>query len=181
MREPDYRDMFDTMHPGFFEKEYIRAADPEDVFSEMILDLKASAPLPPLPSPEGVRYGIWEGDRDALIGAVRKVIPAWVPIFETGKTPVLCGLDDGQIRSFCMLEHMRSYRDLRIAGPGCVGTVPEARGRGIGLRMVQLATEHFRAEGFDLSYIHYTGVALWYAKLGYRTVLTWNRDGFIGT
>ena len=36
-----------------------------------------------------------------------------------------------------------------------------------------------RQEGYDISYIHYTGVAPWYAKLGYRTFLRWTRNGFL--
>ena len=36
------------------------------------------------------------------------------------------------------------------------------------------------AEGFDLSYIHYTHLEHWYAKLGYRTILRWDRQGIVG-
>ena len=36
-----------------------------------------------------------------------------------------------------------------------------------------------KEEGYDLSYIHYTGVAPWYAKLGYRTILKWDRHGIL--
>ena len=45
--------------------------------------------------------------------------------------------------------------------------------------MVQIATEYFRKRSFDLSYIHYTGVDHWYAHLGYKTILQWNRKGII--
>ncbi len=175
----DWKDMFTTMHPGFFEQANIRAIDPEDIHSEMILDLKTYQPLPPLHTPESVRYEVYDGDRAKLYQAVRQVIPEWITIYETIGDPVLCGMQDDRILSFCILENMKSYKGLRIGGPGCVGTVPEARRLGVGLRMVQLATEHFQREGYDISYIHYTGVAPWYAKLGYQTILTWNRDGFI--
>ena len=68
---------------------------------------------------------------------------------------------------------------LRISGPGCVGTVPAYRKKGIGLEMVRRATIMLKEEGFDLSWIHYTHIGPWYEKLGYRTVLRWNGKGFI--
>ena len=50
---------------------------------------------------------------------------------------------------------------------------------GIGLTMVKLVTEILKNEGYDYSYIHYTAVAHWYAKLGYTTILKWNKKGII--
>ncbi len=66
-----------------------------------------------------------------------------------------------------------------LAGPGCVGTLPQYRKQGIGLEMVRRATLLLKAEGFDLSWIHYTHLERWYGKLGYKTVLRWNREGLI--
>ena len=66
---------------------------------------------------------------------------------------------------------------LKIGGPGCVGTVPEFRDRGLGLTMVKNATQILKEEGFDYSYIHYTHVAKWYATLGYKTIMRWNKSG----
>ena len=79
-----------------------------------------------------------------------------------------------------MGEYNVNGRTLKVGGPGCVGTVPEFRRKGIGLTMVAKVTEIFADEGFDVSYIHYTGVADWYAKLGYRTFAKWGKSGFIG-
>jgi len=39
--------------------------------------------------------------------------------------------------------------------------------------------EAVKEMGYDYSYIHYTGVANWYAKLGYRTEIIWNKHGII--
>ena len=66
-----------------------------------------------------------------------------------------------------------------VGAPGCVGTVPACRRKGIGLKMVQNVTAILKRESYDLSCIHYTGVAPWYGKLGYETVLRWNRNGFL--
>ena len=60
-----------------------------------------------------------------------------------------------------------------------MGTLPEYRGHQIGLKMVQLATGIVQRRGFDIAYIHYTHIDHWYAKLGYKTVLRWNRDGVL--
>ncbi len=67
---------------------------------------------------------------------------------------------------------------LHIGGPGCVGTLSAWRKQGIGLEMVRRATEIFAREGYDVSWIHWTHPEQWYQKLGYRTVLRWNKDGF---
>ena len=90
---------------------------------------------------------------------------------------------DGRIASFCIIEDMGTHtldgRAVRIGGPGCVGTVPEYRNRGVGLTMVRNVTRILKEEGFDFSYIHYTGVAPWYRKLGYMTILKWNKNGIL--
>ena len=59
------------------------------------------------------------------------------------------------------------------------GVTPEYRNKGVGLVMVRDVTSILKEEGYDISYIHYTGVAPWYRKLGYRTVLKWNKHGFL--
>lgn len=96
---------------------------------------------------------------------------------------VYCAFLDGEIASFCIVEDLGlqecNGRTWKIGGPGCVGTVPRFRRRGIGIAMVRNVTRILREQGYDLSYIHYTGVAHWYAKLGYVTVLRWNCGGVI--
>ena len=66
--------------------------------------------------------------------------PDWVPYFSRG-TRILCAFDTGHIVSFCILDDMGTYDGVHIGGPGCVGTVPEYRKRGIGLETVRLATD----------------------------------------
>ena len=102
--------------------------------------------------------------------------------FDGGR--VYCGYCGGKIASFCLVDDMGEHdvngRTFKVGGPGCVGTVPEFRRKGIGLVMVARVTEILADEGFDVSYIHYTGVADWYAKLGYMTFAKWGKNGFIG-
>lgn len=103
--------------------------------------------------------------------------------FFTGEGRVLCGYLDGKVVSFCHVENIGTYningQTLKIGGPGCVGTLPEYSDRGIGLTMVKKATQILKEEGYDYSYIHYTYVAQWYAKLGYETVLKWTKIGIL--
>ena len=47
------------------------------------------------------------------------------------------------------------------------------------LKMVQLATGRLKDMGYDLSYIHYTAVGHWYARLGYQTLVKWNCRGLV--
>ncbi len=85
---------------------------------------------------------------------------------------MLCGYFNGKVVSFCLVENMGTHtineKTIKVGGPGCVGTLPEYRDKGIGLMMVKKATQLLRDEGYDYSYIHFTCVAQWYAKLGYK-------------
>ena len=175
----DWKALFDALYPGFFDMPSIRALPPSGQWEEMALDLKAFQPDDVRISvPEGITCGFYTGDRDALRRAVGRVDDTWPELFGEDAR-VYCAFDGHQVASFCLLEHMGDYDGLRVGGPGCVGTLPEYRRRGIGLKMVQNATAILASEGFDISFIHYTGVAGWYARLGYRTVLRWNHRGFV--
>ena len=76
--------------------------------------------------------------------------------------------------------HDLDGKPVRVGGPGCVGTIPTFRRRGIGLRAVSRATALLSSRGFDFGYIHDTGVPDWYARLGYLTLLRRSRAGLIG-
>lgn len=120
----------------------------------------------------GVTFGFYQGELAPLHAAVAAVDPEWLQYF-TGKSPVFCAMTEGQIASFCMVDLeadcLISRPGEHVVSIGCVGTVPAFRRRGIGLRMVDLATVWAKTQGATRGYIHYTGVAHWYAKLGYRT------------
>ncbi len=175
--------IFNEIHQGFFERDYVKRVADDEPASEMFMGLDNIDAFSYEKSfPADITFGYYEGDMEELKAAVEKVIPHWVPLF-TENSRVYCGFEDGKIASFCMIEdfgeHIISGRKCRIGGPGCVGTVPEYRDRGIGLSMVRNVTRILRDEKFDYSYIHYTYETAWYAKLGYRTVLRWNGKGFV--
>ena len=45
--------------------------------------------------------------------------------------------------------------------------------------MVKNVTRILKEDGYDYSYIHFTGVASWYEKLGYKTSIKWNKHGVL--
>ncbi|MCR5466696.1 MAG: GNAT family N-acetyltransferase [Lachnospiraceae bacterium] len=182
MRE-QYEKLFLSIHPGFFERDYVKRVPEDESASEMFLRLQEFDPeCYQKDLPENVTFGYYNGDFEELLAAVGEVIPHWVPLFSK-ESRVYCGFVDGKIASFCMIEnfgeHVVDGMTWKIGGPGCVGTVPAYRDRGIGLSMVRNVTQILREELYDYSYIHYTYETKWYGKLGYRTVLSWNGKGFV--
>ncbi len=175
----DYRDYFNHVFPGFFEREYIRNLPQECVAEELIIDLHAySAGDYPLTCPEHITFGMFDGDLKALHAAVREVEEDWVQYF--GKdSRIYCAFDGEKVVSFCLVDEFGTYNGLKVGGPGCVGTIPSYRRQGIGLKMVQNATVILQKEGYDISHIHYTGVGPWYMHMGYKPVLKWNGKGFV--
>ena len=183
MTKQDYIKLFNQIKPGFFERDYIVNRTDEDAFEEMILclnnynDKKYEKKFG-----DEVRFGFYEGNLSELKQQVAKVDESW-PEFFDGNQKIFCGFIDGKVASFCLLEDFGTYeidgKMAKFGGPGCVGTVPEFRNRGVGLVMVNKATQIIKESGYDYSYIHYTGVAGWYAKLGYETILRWNKNGIL--
>lgn len=174
-----YEELFHSLYPGFFQEKGIAAMPRDWVFTELVMNLREE------PSkgtqrchPEGITFGEYHGELEALREAVRQVDEEWVRYFREGYR--CYGAFDGErIVAFCHLGDLGTLQGLRIGGPGCVGTIPAYRRRGIGLEMVRLATEALRQEGFDLSWIHYTHLAHWYERLGYQPVLRWNSGGIL--
>lgn len=113
-------------------------------------------------------FGSFHGD--GLTEAVSAVERDWVQYFDG--SDVFCGTVAGNVASFCILDddvECMFSDGSKIGSIGCVGTVPEFRRRGIGLKMVELAARELYRRGCEKIFIHYTGVYAWYAKLGFRT------------
>ena len=175
----DYRDYFNHIFPGFFERAYIRNLPEENIAEELIIDLHDfCADDCPLSCPEHITFGMYHGEIEPLHAAVREVDESWVEYFNAGDH-VYCAFDGDKVVSFCLVDSFGEYKSLKVGGPGCVGTIPAYRRQGIGLKMVQNATVILQNEGYDISHIHYTGVGPWYAHMGYKPVLKWNCKGFV--
>ena len=183
MDKKELKKLFELIHPDLFGRPYIRELPDDEVFDEMILPLgEFDEHSYEKELGSDITFGFYTGDTNVLKKAIAKVDEGWTAFFtDIGRT--YCGYIGGKIASFCVIEDMGEYdingRLIKVGGPGCVGTLPEYRGRGIALTMVKQATQILKDEGFDISWIHYTGVAPWYEKLGYRVVLRWNRNGII--
>lgn len=120
------------------------------------------------PAAEGADFEFCRGS--GLPEAVAAVDRDWVQYFDGGE--IFCGYSGGKIASFCLLDDDVDclFSDgTRVGSIGCVGTVPEFRRHGIGLKMVELAARELYSRGCEKIFIHYTGVYEWYAKIGFRT------------
>lgn len=187
LREVKYMDkqgcilLFERIYPDLFDSDPVRSLPEGLLFDEMLLSLgefdihKYDRALE-----ENISFGFYEGGSDEIKKAAERVDRDWAEFFD-GTNRIYCGYAGGEIASFCLVDDMGTHDingcRLKIGGPGCVGTLPGYRHRGIGLTMVRNVTQILKEEGYDYSYIHFTGVAPWYEKLGYKTVITWNRDG----
>lgn len=183
MNKNDYITLFNSVNPDLFEREDIKKLPDNAFFEEMLLPLgEFDMHKYDKSFEDNISFEFYDGSFDELKEAIAAVDKDWLKIFRED-TRVYCGFIDGRIASFCIVEDMGTHtingHKLKIGGPGCVGTVPEFRNRGIGLTMVQNVTQILKNEGYDISYIHYTGVAPWYEKLGYKTIIKWNKNGIV--
>ena len=137
-------------------------------FCEMYIDIADYSDTLP---PSADTFGFLSGRRDELIAAVNSVDAEWPQFFDGGDFFCAFGAD-GKIESFCIVEDdvrcAVSSGKIRTGSVGCVGTVPLARGKGTGLKMVSLALEALRRRGCGRCYIHWTHLDKWYGKLGAR-------------
>ncbi len=175
--------LFNKMHPNFFVADHIRSLPEEYIFDEMILPLKLFDPtVYERYLGEAVTFGFFAGDINELKAAVGEVDSDWPQYFSKDKR-IYCGFKNEKIASFAIISDLGTHsingQDVRVGGPGCVGTVPRYRDCGIGLTLVKNITEILKNEGCDYSYIHYTYIAPWYEKLGYKVALRWNKNGIL--
>lgn len=181
MNKQDYILLFNCINPNFFERKNICSLPDEKFFDEMILPLnKFDMHKYGKNLDDNISFGFYNGDLDELKKEIEKVDQDW-PQYFNEKCRIYCGYVDGKVASFCLVEDMGIHNingcEMKIGGPGCVGTLLEYRHKGIGLTMVKHVTQILKEEGYDYSYIHFTGVAPWYEKLGYKTAITWNKNG----
>ncbi len=177
----DYRRVFCSVFPGFFEREDVLGLPHDLVLEELVLDCRK--PLPKALEAEGkvegqVTFEEYRGELSALHQAVSLVEPDWVKYFQKGGR-FYVAKEQERIVSFCAMSSFGRVEGLLVGGPGCVGTLPLYRKRGIGLEMVRRASRLMAGGAYDLLWIHYTGIGAWYRRLGYQTAVKWNQGGFV--
>lgn len=175
--------LFNSMYPGFFEMENVQNIPDKWIYNEMVLSLDEFEPCKyNRKLGENVSFGYYHGDILEIKKAVEKVDGNWSQYY-TENQRIYCGYIDKEIASFCIIGNLGVHdingKKVKVAGPGCVGTLPGYRNRGIGLTMVKQITQILKKEGYDYSYIHYTGVAPWYEKIGYKTSIRWTGKGIL--
>lgn len=158
---------------GFFEKQGYQSIGGCD---EMLLELKNFCIDDyELHGSDSAEYGWYEGDLNKIHTAVACVDESWVKYFNNFENIYVAKVN-GKIASFCLVDlNCQNYlTDMygRIGMPGCVGTVPEFRNRGVALEMIANVTEYLKKQGMDVSFIYFTGVSKWYEKIGYKTYLS---------
>ncbi len=158
---------------GFFEK---RGYTFGSEYAEMCVDLSHySDPLPE----NSTRFGFYNGEIEQLQAAVADVDEDWVQYVD-GNNEYFCGYADENPISFCIFEdnviNLASGGAMRCGSVGCVGTVPQFRKHGIGLKMVSLALEELKRRSCDKCFIHMTHLWDWYARLGAKVILKY-REG----
>lgn len=120
-------------------------------------------------------YGWFNGDMEDIKSAVSLVDESWTQYFINSKNIYVAKVN-GEIASFCLVDlNCQNYltdKYGKIGMPGCVGTIPKFRNRGIALEMVARVTEYLKTQDMDVSFIFFTGVAGWYEKIGYKSFLT---------
>lgn len=156
---------------GFFEKCGYEISGRFEEMSRTVQDFSASEHH--IPVPNGASFGWYSGTEEPLLRAVAEVDKDWVGYFRGAE--VFCGYYEGEVACFCIVEPdsvcLISDGESKVGVIGCVGTVPRFRRNGMGLKMVALAMEELKKQGCGKCFIHYTAVAHWYARLGFRTFL----------
>ncbi len=117
---------------------------------------------------------IKEHEKNDLLLAVSQVDKSWVKYFVNCDS-VLIAVNNNEIVGFAIVSIDDSLpyfaENSKVGSIGCVGVIPKARKKGIGLSMVAYATNEIKNMGCDEGFIGCTHLESWYNKLGYRTCM----------
>ena len=78
------KDLFISLHPNFFVLYYVKNMDSDEIFDEMVLELKVfSENEVEIPIPEGITFGFWEKSvKDPIMQkAIKDVEEDWLEFF----------------------------------------------------------------------------------------------------
>lgn len=157
---------------GFFEKYGYRA---DEILMNMGLSLAGfDITKLKLREPENVIFRLAkETDQAALLLAVKEAEPEFLPFFADYDGVTMLALAEQKIIGFQMLD-VDGAR-FKIASPGgrsgsigCVGIIPDARGQGIGLRMVAEGANWLKEQGSVSAHLLYVGLKDWYERIGFQ-------------
>ncbi len=127
--------------------------------------------------PEGISFGFYSGDREQLYAAVRSVDEEWEQYFQNDE-PVFCAFERGVPVGFIIVDYdalcILGGDRQKVGSIGCVGVVPSARRRGIGLAMAAHACTELKKSGCTRLFVHYTHLEKWYARIGCRTFMRYS-------
>ncbi len=183
--EEQYVKLFDELRPNFFAREDVQERPEWAISWEELLRLKGFDPYKYIDKlPENITFEMYHGDLKPIHEAVCEVSPDWVQYFNED-SHIFCAKDNGKIISFALLENAGEHEvdgmKWKVGCPGCLGTIPEYRGRGIGGAMHLLLMKSFRDEFYDVCYLHNNARAKWYESFGCKKILQWNKNGIIKT
>ena len=158
---------------GFFEKKGFVSVGGCD---EMFLNLEDfQMDQLELHGSDTAEYGWFNGNIEDIKTAVSLVDESWTQYFSDPEKIYVAKVN-GEVASFCLVDiNCQNYltdKYGKIGMPGCVGTVPRFRDKGIALEMVARVTDYLKSQGMNISFIYFTGVSKWYEKIGYRTFLS---------
>lgn len=108
-------------------------------------------------------------EKGKVIEAVGKVIPEWQCYFENDEYVLVADLNDEIVGFEIISAHDGLFKKPveKLGSIGCVGIIPEARCKGIGLRMVKAGADLLRMDGCTGVELRYVQLVDWYAKLGF--------------
>ena len=163
----------DKAAEGFFEKKGFRCTGSCD---ELMLRLDGyTFDESSFRGHECAEYGWYSGSMDKLYKAVSEVNESRTKFF-VGHEHIFTATVGGETASFCLVDtdvtNYLSDNFVRVGTPGCVGTVPKFRDRGIAIEMIARVTQYLKDCGMDISFIYFTGIADRYKKLGYEAFMT---------
>lgn len=123
----DYHTLFNAIHLDFFKRENICNLPKEEIYTELIFDLHKDLKKTPFSQyPNNITFGEFNGNINLVKSAVATVKEDWVQYFNEDKR-IFCVFDGNKIVSFCILNDQWTHRGIHVAGPACVGTIPEYR------------------------------------------------------
>jgi beta-N-acetylhexosaminidase len=143
--------------------------------ANMRLDLagfdKNKLNIPPQPATVTFRFADYtnETEKAALLSAVHDTDVSWHSFFADTDDHVMLAVENNKIVGMQILEPAGGLflPNDKVGVIACVGTVPSARQRGIGLRLVAEGAQWLKEQGCEAAELLYVGLEAWYGRVGF--------------